>query len=193
VRNLIRSTAFGIALMAVSLGAIAGTVIVPNTFTAGTPAKAADVNANFSAVATAVNASAENIATLQTTVKNMPAGPQGPAGTPGTNGSAGAQGPQGAQGPAGTGAMLVKDSTGKLVGSYFVAPYDPLYHPVVTALATATPAEFAFIRTASQSFAVRISSSVLGAQVDYNVSFLSTNCTGQAYIIPEPVGTVQFL
>jgi hypothetical protein len=35
--------------------AFAQTLTIPNTFVAGTPAKAADVNANFTAVATAVN------------------------------------------------------------------------------------------------------------------------------------------
>src|ERR1700676_3223964 len=137
VSNRYRVSLIGLALAAIALNASAGNVTVPNTFSAGTPAKAADVNANFSAVATAVNASAQDIATLQTTVKNIPAGPQGPAGIQGTTGAPGPQGPigltgssgpagsqgqQGLQGPAGPGAMLVKDSTGKVVGSYFLAP-----------------------------------------------------------------------
>jgi hypothetical protein len=63
--NQIRSI-FGVALTMAALAASAGNVTVPNTFTPGTPAKAADVNANFSAVAAAVNSSAQDIATLQT-------------------------------------------------------------------------------------------------------------------------------
>jgi hypothetical protein len=52
-------------------GAHSGTVTIPNSFAADTKAKAADVNANFSAVATAVNGSANDIATLQTTIQAL--------------------------------------------------------------------------------------------------------------------------
>jgi hypothetical protein len=52
-------------------GAHSGTVTIPNSFVADTKAKAADVNANFSAVATAVNGSANDIATLQTTIQAL--------------------------------------------------------------------------------------------------------------------------
>ena len=45
--------------------AMAGNVSIPNTFTAHTPAVASQVNANFNAVATAVNGSATDIANLQ--------------------------------------------------------------------------------------------------------------------------------
>lgn len=57
--------------------AIAQTVTIPNTFTPGTPARAEDVNANFTAVATAVNGSGQNIAALQgalTTIQSTPVG-----------------------------------------------------------------------------------------------------------------------
>jgi hypothetical protein len=173
VRNVTRSAAFGTSLLAVALAISAGPVMVPTTFVSGTPAKAADVNANFTAVANAVNGSAQDIATLQTRVKNIPAGPQGPVG------------PTGATGPAGPGAMLVKDSTGKVAGSYFIAPYDPFAQPNGFTVPGSTPDEFVFIRTASQSFAVRVTAAQLGAQVDYNVSFTSTDCTGQAYLSPQ--------
>ena len=45
--------------------ALAGNVNIPNTFTAHSPAVATQVNANFGAVAVAVNDSASDIATLQ--------------------------------------------------------------------------------------------------------------------------------
>jgi hypothetical protein len=45
-----------VALVILAAVVYAGTVTVPNTFIAGTPAKAADVNANFSALAAAIQA-----------------------------------------------------------------------------------------------------------------------------------------
>ncbi len=48
-----------------------GTVTIPNTFAPQTKAKAADVNANFSAVATAVNGNANDITTLQKTIQAL--------------------------------------------------------------------------------------------------------------------------
>jgi hypothetical protein len=52
-------------------GAHSGTVAIPNSFVADTKAKAADVNANFSAVAIAVNGNANDIATLQMTIQAL--------------------------------------------------------------------------------------------------------------------------
>ena len=102
-----RTSFLAVAIAAISIGRISsatgGPVAVPNTFTSGTPAKAADVNANFSAVATAVNGSAQDIANLKAAVKNAPAGPQGPVG---------------AQGPPGSGGVLVVDSNGATVGRW---------------------------------------------------------------------------
>jgi hypothetical protein len=79
----------------------AGDVTIPKTFTADTPAKAEDVNANFNAVATAVNGTATDVAALKIAVKAIPAGPQGPAGPNGVSGPAGPAGPQGPAGPVG--------------------------------------------------------------------------------------------
>jgi len=96
-----------IAATSVSSGAPADTVTIPNTFVAGTPAKAADVNANFTAVAGAINNTAQTVSALQTTVQNIPPapqglqGPQGPAGAQGPVGAQGAKGANGATGPAG--------------------------------------------------------------------------------------------
>src|ERR1700689_1578096 len=84
-----------IATTSVSSGASSDTVTIPNTFVAGTPAKAADVNANFNAVASAINNTAQTVSALQITVQKMPAGPQGPQGPQGTAGAGGAQGPAG--------------------------------------------------------------------------------------------------
>lgn len=65
-------TFLSIALLSVAVqGSNAGTVTIPNAFTSGTPAKAADVNANFSALATAVNASAADISVLQSALASV--------------------------------------------------------------------------------------------------------------------------
>lgn len=58
---------------------------VPNQFQSGTPARAAEVNANFDALEAAIDANA-------TAITQIPAGPEGPQGL---------QGPQGVQGPEG--------------------------------------------------------------------------------------------
>ncbi|GCL64252.1 hypothetical protein [Pseudaquabacterium pictum] len=57
--------AFAAAVAAISLtlaGAASAQVTVPNTFVAGAPARAADVNANFQALATAINSLAARVA-----------------------------------------------------------------------------------------------------------------------------------
>jgi hypothetical protein len=91
--------------------------------------------------------------------------------------------------------MLVKDSTGKVVGTYLLAPYDPFAPPNGFTLPGSTPDEFVFIRSANQAFAVRVTSSALGASVDYKVSFASTDCTGPAFLSPQayPVGSLTVL
>jgi len=53
------------ALLTTSIGLVAGPVSVPNSFTSGTPARAADVNANFSAVATAINDNSSRLSALE--------------------------------------------------------------------------------------------------------------------------------
>ncbi len=84
------------ALLVLSGGALAQTT-VPNTFAAGTPAKATAVNANFQALATAI----DKVASSVTPGPTGPAGPQGPAGATGAVGATGAAGPQGPKGATG--------------------------------------------------------------------------------------------
>ncbi len=64
---------FGVsAVLALTVtSAYSGTVTIPNTFKPETPARAADVNANFSAIATAVNGTATDIATLETSIQAL--------------------------------------------------------------------------------------------------------------------------
>lgn len=55
-------------------GARAGSVTIPNTFTSGTPAKASEVNANFSAVETAVDDNDARITDQETNKQNRVTG-----------------------------------------------------------------------------------------------------------------------
>jgi len=63
-KNTILLGAVGSLLVA--LRAAGGELTVPNTFAAGTPARAAEINGNFGSIATAVNDNAHRIATLET-------------------------------------------------------------------------------------------------------------------------------
>jgi len=57
-------------ILSVSTTAFAADVTIPNTFTAGSPAVAADVNANFSAVKTAVDDNNARVTTNSTNITN---------------------------------------------------------------------------------------------------------------------------
>src|SRR6266850_510203 len=73
-----RSTLWGIAALLAAAGlSHAGPVGPLTTFTAGTPAKSSEVNGNFSAVSTAVNANDGRITTLETTVTGGNVSPTG--------------------------------------------------------------------------------------------------------------------
>ena len=60
-----------------SYPAFAGPVTIPNTFTAGTPARASEVNANFNAVATAVNDNDSRLKTIETNAAKPDLAPNG--------------------------------------------------------------------------------------------------------------------
>lgn len=85
--RLALATVMGSAMMLATSAYSAPAVVLPHTFTNGTPANADEVNANFDALATAVG--------------NVPAGPAGPAGAAGPQGPAGPAGAAGPAGPAG--------------------------------------------------------------------------------------------
>ena len=186
MRNSNALVAVAVMLTNLAASAYAGPVTVPNTFTAGTPAKAADVNANFSAVAAAVNGTASDVASLQAAVKAIPAGAPGaagaqgpagpagaagPAGPPGTPGAAGAAGPQGATGPAGAGVLVISDSNGTQVGLYGFSP--SLYDLGRESVIMKSPA--------GAYFAVGINGTQFGGAASY-LDYPSANCTGQAYV-----------
>lgn len=59
-----RTSIFALILLVLGQSALA--VTIPNTFTAGTPAKAAEVNQNFSAIKSAIDANTSDIAALAT-------------------------------------------------------------------------------------------------------------------------------
>jgi hypothetical protein len=65
----VRATVAAILAGLCSTAAVAGNVTVPHTFTSGTPARAAEVNANLSAIATGVNGNATDITALKSAVQ----------------------------------------------------------------------------------------------------------------------------
>src|SRR5210317_1557474 len=95
---------------------------VPHDFQSGQPARAAEVNANFDALETAIDQNA-------VAIQNIPAGPQGPEGPQGDPGPqgvmgplgpTGAQGPQGIQGPEGPAGADLSNEVSTLQGEQAV-------------------------------------------------------------------------
>ncbi len=87
---------FSSAVVALAACASAlGQVQIPHKFSSGGPARAADVNENFEALAAGINAS-------NAAIRNSPAGPAGPPGPAGAAGVAVPAGPPGPAVPAGT-------------------------------------------------------------------------------------------
>ena len=74
----------GTTALFIAAGAI-GQTEIPNTFQAGQPARAAEVNENFSTLESAVNKNASDLQQIQI-------GPQGPQGIQGVQGDIGPQG-----------------------------------------------------------------------------------------------------
>jgi hypothetical protein len=68
--KLSRSQWIGVAVLASSLG-LAVAVTIPNTFTAGTAISAAQMNANFAAMGTAVTAAETTLATAQGQISTL--------------------------------------------------------------------------------------------------------------------------
>lgn len=99
------SRLIGFVAFSLSATAMAQTQ-VPNNFQAGQPARAAEVNANFDTLETAIDQNAADILAISAGSQGPvgppgPPGPQGPQGPQGTQGIPGMPGPQGPQGDAG--------------------------------------------------------------------------------------------
>lgn len=97
-RNVVRVAAAGLVacLAAYPVYVLASQVGTLTSFSPGTPIRAADFNANFTALSTAINDADTKLAALTAQVNALPAGPQGP---------------QGVQGPAGPNRFFVAANT----------------------------------------------------------------------------------
>lgn len=74
-----KALVFATSMLFIASAAHAGAVSVPNTFTSGTAAVASEVNDNFTAMATGINANATDIASLEARVAALEATANGGA------------------------------------------------------------------------------------------------------------------
>ena len=116
---------FSSAVVALAACASAlGQVQIPHKFSSGGPARAADVNENFEALAAGINASN---AAIRNPPAAGPAGPPGPAGPTGAAGPAGPPGPAGPAGGVGTGGTADAAASVAIVaavGGNYATPHD---------------------------------------------------------------------
>jgi hypothetical protein len=181
-----------IEVTGVASGAAPEAVTIPNTFVAGDPAKAADVNANFTAVAGAINDTAQTLSALQAAVQNIPRGApgpqgaagaqglQGPAGNAGTPGTKGATGPAGPMGPAGAaGAIGPSGSRGASGPTGPAATQVSAYDVNDVVIGPMFPNGQALVTSQGSPFYVFVNSTGFGLP---NVYFASVDCSGTPYI-----------
>ena len=150
---------------------------VPNEFQSGTPARAAEVNANFDALEAAIDANVTAI----TQIPAGPEGPQGPQGDPGPQGPqgvmgptgpTGAQGPQGIEGPQGPVGprFVVVDSNQTVLGPFLQM------HEV-----NRDSAGIVYFDTGSGYVPISVYKDRLGARPNLTLYFDDNGCRGTAY------------
>lgn len=138
--------------LAIASGAHAAPLTVPNTFTAGTPAKAAEVNANFSAVQSAVNANISEIDALKAQVDALAPSPS----------------------VAGKSLKLRRVADGQVFGQVQSATWSPSFRAsVVTENGYWT--DLTELPTTSGIPVLR------SASLDGFISFSAANCSGEAF------------
>ena len=177
---------------------------VPHTFQTGTPARASEVNANFEAVKTVVNANADSLDQTQADVNTLrgrvdaiqpapgpqgPQGPQGQQGDTGPQGRAGPQGPAGAQGPSGTPGptgpqgpssptLIVVGANGVDVGlaMYGSSGHQSSNEPSGNYVIT-------WVDTGSSQVPIIVYRSRIGWWPGMSLFFDQVNCAGNAYLL----------
>ena len=151
-----------LALCSISSYAATPAVTIPVTFTSGTPANAADVNSDFTALANAVNSLATTVATLQ-------------ASSSGCGGRC----------------LVVRDANGLLMGPV-ISTYPLTNAPSgVVITTTAGPTIFTLVTSgyASNGVPQLIFSDTQGNYSNATY-YTTTNCTGTPYAHPLMVGLI---
>ena len=183
-------------------GSLSAQTQVPNTFQAGQPARAAEVNDNFSTLESAID---QNAAAIQ----QIPAGPQGIQGVPGNTGpqgeagpqgDIGPQGPQGDIGPQGPQGLAGPQGTQGDVGSQGpqgdIGPQGPA-GPALTVVAGGTPigspmratgGQIDFINYQGYWIIVELPAGRIGDGATV-ILYDALGCTGQAYMFATWMGS----